>query len=57
MKTRQFTIQNVTVTARRYRTAVRRVRGYLRGELTIEGQTILAKDRKPAGTPMRKRAK
>jgi hypothetical protein len=39
-KTRSFTVQNVTVTARRYRTAVRRVRGFLRGELTIEGQTI-----------------
>ena len=45
-KTRSFTIQNVTVTARRFRTAVRRVRGFLRGELTIEGQTILPKDRK-----------
>lgn len=57
MKNRQFTIQNVVVTARRYRTAVRRVRGFLRGELTIEGQTILAKDRKPPGTPLRKKAK
>ena len=45
-KTRQFTIQNISVVARRYRTAVRRVRGFLRGELTIDGQTIPPKDRK-----------
>ena len=45
-KTRQFTIQNVTVTARRFRTAVRRVRGFLRGELTIDGRTIPVSERK-----------
>jgi hypothetical protein len=50
-KTRSFTIQNVTVAARRFRTAVRRVRGFLRGELTIEGQTIPLKDRKKVKKP------
>jgi len=50
----QYTISNVTVSAKSYRTAVRRVRGYQRGEFTIDGQTILAKDRTPPGTSMRK---
>lgn len=54
---KQYTVSNVTVSAKSYRTAVRRVSGYQRGELTIDGQTILAKDREPAGTPMRKRKK
>jgi len=53
----QYTIDNVTVSARNFRTAVRRVRGFKRGELTIEGATILAKDRTPPGTPMRKKDK
>ena len=54
---KQYTVSNVTVSAKSYRTAVRRVRGYERGELTIDGQTILAKDRTPPGTPMRKKVK
>lgn len=52
---RDYTISGVTVTARRYRTAVRRVSGYLRGEFDITGATIPAKDRTPPGTPMRKK--
>lgn len=37
---REFTIQGVTVVAHRYRTAVRRVRGFLRGEMDINGKNI-----------------
>lgn len=54
---RDFTIDGVTVKARKYRTAVRRVRGYKRGEFDITGATIPAKDRTPPGTSMRKRKK
>lgn len=54
---RDFTINGVTVNVRSYRTAVRRVRGYQRGEFDIHGATIPAKDRKPPGTPMRKKGK
>jgi hypothetical protein len=52
---RDFTIDGVTVQASKWRTAVRRVRGYIRGEFDINGKTILAKDRTPPGTPMRKK--
>lgn len=38
---RKFTIDDVTLEAKSYRTAVRRYRGYQRGELTLEGKTIL----------------
>lgn len=41
-----------TITARNRRTAVRRWRGLLRGELDIHGETILAKKRKPPGRSM-----
>lgn len=52
---KDYTINEVTVTARNYRTAVRRVRGYQRGEFDIDGKTILASKRTPPGTPMRKK--
>ena len=54
-KGREFTIDGVTLNARTYRTAVRRVRGFKRGELNLDGSTILAKDRKPPGRPLRKK--
>jgi hypothetical protein len=41
-----------TITARNHRTAQRRFRGFIRGELTIEGRTILASKRKPPGRSM-----
>lgn len=41
-----------TVIARSQRTADRRILGFLRGELDIDGKTILAKKRKPQGRPM-----
>ncbi len=44
---KSYTIDDVKVEARNVRTAQRRVRGFKRGELTIEGKTIPAKDRKP----------
>ena len=53
----EYTIDEVKVRARNYRTAMRRVRGYQRGELDIDGRTILASKRKPPGRPMRKRKK
>jgi hypothetical protein len=43
---KEYTINGVTVTARNYRTAVRRVRGYLRGEFDIKGRTIPRAERK-----------
>ncbi len=52
---RPFTIDGVTLDARCYRTAVRRVRGFQRGELTIEGRTILASKRTPPGHSLRKK--
>ena len=54
---REFTIDGVTLTARNYRTAVRRVRGYKRGEFNLDGSTILAERRNPPGTPLKKREK
>lgn len=53
MKTYKF--DNTSITARNTRTAQRRYVGFKRGELTIEGKTILAKDRKPKGHSMRKK--
>ena len=50
-----YSIDGVKVNARNFRTAVRRVRAFKRGELTIDGKTILAAKRKPKGTPMRKK--
>ncbi len=47
--------KTITIEARNRRTAERRLRGLLRGELDAKGKTILAKKRKPPGTPMRKR--
>ncbi len=41
-----------TIEARNTRTARRRFRGFIRGELTIGGQTILASKRKPKGRSM-----
>jgi hypothetical protein len=52
---RSYTIDDVTLTARRYRTAVRRVRGFKRGELDIDGKTILASKRTPPGRSLRKK--
>lgn len=54
---RSYTIDNVTLTARRYRTAVRRVKGFKRGELDINGKTILAIKRNPPGQPLKKKEK
>ena len=51
----KYTIDDVTLFARNYRTAKRRVRGYLRGELDSEGRTILATKRKPPGHSLKKR--
>jgi len=42
----------ITITARNRRTAERRLRGLLRGELDTDGKTILAKKRKPPGRSM-----
>ncbi len=53
MNTYKFDIE--TISAPNYRTAVRRYRGFKRGELDIHGKTIRAKDRKPPGQPMRKK--
>ena len=52
---RPYTIDGVTLSAKSYRTAVRRVRGFRRGELTLEGQTILASKRTPPGRSLRAR--
>jgi hypothetical protein len=41
-----------TITARNRNTATRRFHGFVRGELTIEGKTILASKRKPPGRSM-----
>lgn len=54
---REFTINGVTLKARTYRTAVRRVRGYKRGEFDINGATIPCEDRNPPRPPMKKRKK
>jgi hypothetical protein len=43
---------NINITARCRRTANRRFRGLLRGELDLDGKTILAKKRKPLGRSM-----
>jgi len=51
---KMYNIGGVLVPIRSFRTYQRRLRGYERGELTVDGQTILAKDRTPPGTPMRK---
>ena len=55
MKLKPYKFDATTITARNYRTAVRRLRGFERGEMDINGKTIRAKDRKPPGSPMRKR--
>ncbi len=57
MKKQQYTIDNITVEAKSYRTAVRRVRGYQRGELNLDGSTILAIKRMPPGTPLKEKKK
>lgn len=55
---RKFTIDDVTLEAKSYRTAVRRVRGYQRGELTLEGKTIPPIKRDTtAGRALRARAR
>ena len=51
---KDYTIDGMTFHAKSLRTAIRRARGYARGELDKDGRTILAKDRKPPGHPMRK---
>lgn len=57
MEKREYRIGDVTLTARSYRTAVRRVAGFLRGEFDIEGRTILASKRTPPGQSMKKKKK
>lgn len=52
---RSYTIDGVTLDAKRYRTAVRRVKGFKRGELNLDGSTILAIKRNPPGQPLRKK--
>lgn len=55
---RQFHIDDVALQAKSYRTAVRRVRGYQRGELTLAGLTIPPIKRDTiAGRALRARAK
>ena len=44
--------KTITIEARNQRTADRRFRGLLRGELDLDGKTILAKKRKPPGRSM-----
>lgn len=55
MKKKSYTIDGVTLNANHYRTAVRRVRGYKRGELNLDGSTILANKRTPLGRSLRKK--
>lgn len=55
MRKREYRIDGVILEAKRYRTAVRRVRGYKRGELNLDGSTILAIKRNPPGQPLRKK--
>ena len=57
MTKKLYTIDDVTVEAKSRRTANRRVRGFKRGELDINGKTILAIKRTPPGQPLRKKAK
>lgn len=57
MKTREYKIDGVTLTAKSWRTAVRRVKGYQRGELDLSGKTILASKRTPPGRSLRKKHK
>lgn len=57
MKTREYRIDGVTLTAKSWRTAVRRVKGYQRGELELDGKTILASKRTPPGRSLRKKNK
>jgi hypothetical protein len=49
--------KTITIEARTRRTAERRLRGLLRGELDVDGKTILAKKRTPPGRSMRKKDK
>lgn len=49
-----YKFDRVTIIARNVRTANRRHKGFLRGELDVNGKTILANRRKPKGRPMRK---
>lgn len=44
--------KTIIIEARNQRTADRRIRGFIRGELDIDGKTILAKKRKPSGRSM-----
>lgn len=57
MNTYKFQHEDKTITlqAPNQRTADRRLRGLLRGELDLDGKTILAKKRTPKGESMRKR--
>ena len=48
--------KSISITARNTRTARRRFRGFVRGELTTGGQTILARKRCPKGHSMRKKS-
>ena len=57
MTKKQYIIDDVTIEAKSYRTAVRRVRGYQRGELNLDGSTILAIKRTPPGTPLKEKKK
>ena len=57
MTKKSYTIDGVTLDAKSYRTATRRVRGYKRGELNLDGSTILALKRTPPGQPLRKKVK
>ena len=57
MKKREFKIGDVTLMATNYRTAVRRMMGFERGEFDIEGRTILASKRTPPGQSMKKKKK
>ena len=47
--------QTISIDARNTRTSQRRFRGFVRGELTAGGQTILASKRCPKGHSMRKK--
>ena len=46
---KDYQIGDLTVTARNRRTAERRARGFLRGEMDVDGKTILAEKRTPPG--------
>ena len=54
---REYRIGDLTIIARSRRTAERRARGFSRGEMDIDGKTVLAEERTPPGRKLKKRMK